>query len=146
MRIFEEYPYKLIQVGGITYVLDILDSKLSYTERRQKLLTIGSGYRVYKLPKRYTSLAQILNARGNTYIDCNGKIVKLSRTKPYPTTVRRVLGYDTTHDGKFLMFTARDSFVCRALANYVVTINFNGADVFVGSVDDPAMARSWYRI
>ncbi len=146
VRIFEEYPYKLIQTDSVTYVLDILDSKLSFTERRQKLLTIDSGYRIFKLKERFTSLAQVINSKSNVFIDTNGKLVKLNRKHVYPTKTSRVLGYDATYDGKFLLFTARDSFICSQLYNYIVTINFNGADIMVGATNDLKVVRKFYKI
>jgi hypothetical protein len=146
VRIFEEYPYKLIETKYNTYVLDIVNSSLPFVERRKKLLTSDAGYPMYSLKERFTSLAQVLNSSKRTFIDNNGKLVKLTRTKVYKTKVLKVLGYDTTYDGNFLLFTLRDSFICSVLYNYVVTINFNGADILVGGVDDPKTARRNYKI
>lgn len=91
-------------------------------------------------------MAQVINCKSKTFIDINGKLVKLDRKKTYMTKLSRVKSYDTTHDGKFLLFTIRDSFVCSRLYNYVVTINFNGADILVDVTDDPAYARRSYKI
>jgi hypothetical protein len=145
-RIYEEYPYKLIQTKESTYVLDIVNSSLPFVERRKKLLTSDSGYSIYNLKERFTSLAQVLNSSKRTFIDNNGKVVKITRENVYKTKVSKVLGYDATYDGKFLLFTLRDSFLCSVLYNFVVTINFNGADILVGGVDDPKTARRNYKI
>lgn len=146
VRVFEEYPYKLLQTKDRTYVLDIINSDLPFVERRKKLLTSDSGYPIYKLPERFSSLAQVLNSSKRTFIDINGKLVKITRDKQYMTKVSKVLGFDTAYDGRFLLFTLRDSFLCNRLYNYVVTIKFNGADILVGGVDDPTEARRSYRI
>jgi hypothetical protein len=145
-RVFEEYPYKLIQTKERIYVLDIINSELPFVERRLKLLTSDSGYPIYSLKERFTSLAQVLNSSKRTFIDSTGKMVKIERKKYYKTKVSKVMGFDSTHDGRYLLFTLRDSFICNMLYNYLVTINFNGVDILVGGVEDPTTARRNYKI
>lgn len=107
---------------------------------------MDSGYTIYALNKRYSALAQVLNSKSKTYVDAEGKLIKLDRDKYHRTTIHKVLGYDVTHSGSYLMYTKRDSFVTTQLSNYVVTIRFDGTDILVQQVNDPKEARKGYKI
>lgn len=145
-EIFESAPYRLIRTRYKTYVLDILDSKDSFQERRLRLLTLDPGYPIYKLKQRFTSLAQILHSSRRMFIDSNGKLYKLNRTKPHKVSLHKVLHYERTHNGKFLLITKQGNYVTDQLYTYVTTITVSGARVYMGGVNDPGDARKSYRL
>lgn len=145
-KVVAKPPYLLLTTETKEYVLDLQDKTDPFVERRFKLLTSDPGYPVYRLKERYTSIAQVLNSKARKFIDSDGTIIHVRREKHHPTKIQKVHSYDRTHDGKFLLFTLRASYVSSLLYNYVVTINIAGADVLVGGVDDPADARRAYKL
>lgn len=145
-EIFESAPYRLIRTRHKTYVLDILYSDEPFQERRLRLLTVDPGYPIYRLKKRFTSLAQILNGRDKVFIDSTGKIYKITRTKHHKVSLHKVLHYERTYNGKFLLITKQGNYVTDQVYTFVTTITVSGVKVYMGGVNHPSEARRSYRL
>lgn len=145
-EIFESAPYRLIRTRYKTYVLDILDSPLSFQERRLRLLTADPGYPVFRLKKRFTSLAQVLHSKHRVFIDSNGKVFKLKRSKNHRVSLHRVLHYERTYNGKFLLITKQGNFVTDKVYTFVTTITVSGVPVYMGGVNKPEEARKFFKL
>lgn len=137
-RKYEEPPYTMIESRFHRYVLDMPDLRGSYFERRLKLSDMDTGFRLYPLKERYTTLAQILRSKRKEFIDSDGKLWVLKKTQMYKCKTYAVLHSSVAWNGKTLLYTKAGNYLVDRRYNYVTLIETEKGNILFDLSDEPS--------
>ena len=144
LEIVESPPYRVVVTPYGKYVLDYIDtSKGTLAERRMELLTMDTGYPLYRLKERCDNIAQVINSPRKRFIDATGRVVSRTHSNRsfHKCHHKKVLHYEVAHNGKYRLYTKEDTFVSSILGSYVEYIEIGGAKILLNVMDSLANKR-----
>lgn len=131
-RKFEENGYTCLETYYDRYVLDNTSLEGDYASRRIRLLADNNKpYKLYKLKYSINTLSQAINSRNKTFIDEDGQLFTLKKTKFNRVIYKKVVSSVRIFNGKFQCYVTGipTPFITKEPYNILALVHYNNSFV-----------------
>lgn len=138
-RKFEENGYICLETYYDRYVLDKPSLSGDYVLRRMQLLADDNKpYKLYKLRYSVNTLSQAIHARTKDFIDEEGNLFTLKKTKFSRIIYKKVVSCVRIFNGKYQCYVSgvNTPFITKEPYNYLALVHYNNSFVLFDVHDE----------
>lgn len=138
-RKFEENGYTCLETYYDRYVLDDTRLEGDYPSRRFKLLADEyKPYKLYKLKYRINTIGQALKTNAKYFIDNNGQLLQLQKTKFSNIIYKKVVSSTQIFNGKYQCYVSgiNTPFITDRPYQYLALVMYNNSYILFDVLDE----------